>query len=182
MPDKSGPQFPDNQDGLAGLIVPTARGWNAATVVASADICRSVRFRPHRALTVASMSFVVTSAATNNDNVQVGIYDSTGATLLASSSVTAGGTTSTGRKTVNLTANYTVLPNTTYYATLAYDYVSGTGATVGSVALTSTFNAIIAGSGAGSILCDSQSSATLPASLTFSNATSSGFLLFLNAA
>ena len=109
--------------------------WNSNnqfSFIPTADIARATRFTATRDFTVTKIAFFVLSAATNNDSVQVAILNSAGTTVHASSTAGTVGVNSTGLKTATLSSSYKLTRGTTYYVALAYDYTSGTGASIAS--------------------------------------------------
>lgn len=105
--------------------------WGSGTgTTPSADQARGTRFVATRDFTVTKIAFYVSSAATNNDNIQFAILNSSCNTVHASTTAGAVGITSTGLKTATLTSSYKLTQGTTYYVAYAYDYTSGTGATI----------------------------------------------------
>ena len=113
------------------MLYPWAAAGTTGGVVMSSDNARGTLFTATRPFTVTKIIFDVASAATNDDPVQVGIFDATGTgTLLASSTSAARGVTTAGPKTVSLSSSYTLVPGTKYYVCIAVDYSSGTGFTL----------------------------------------------------
>jgi hypothetical protein len=170
----------DADDGQAGMVTPSSRGWQYLTSALSANQARVGRFRPSRTMTIGSIAFVVTTASGTNDSVDVGIYTADLATKIVSSGATAGLLNNgTGVKSVAITAT-TLTAGVVYYAALA---VSATGGTLSSAAYTTTDN--VSGFGATPGLMESGLLATsypLPATLASAAPTGSPFALWLREA
>lgn len=103
------------------------------TVAITANRVLLARFTVPRAMTIVSGGFAVTSAAGSNDNVMIGIYDSTCANLLASSTATASKLNGTGNKIVSLQASVTLTPGNVYYSA----FVGAVATSAASIAVTS---------------------------------------------
>lgn len=86
------------------------------------------RFVPSEDLVASKIAFIVSTAAGSNDNVDVGIYDSTG-TRLTSAGSTAGLLTPSGRKTLSFTP-VTLRAGKVYYAAIAAGPVGTTAAII----------------------------------------------------
>jgi hypothetical protein len=136
----------DRQQGM--IIHP----WTANTRTLSASETTWVRFTAVRPITIKRMGFRVSTAATNADVVQMGLYGATlanqssttktnwtrlittgNATLYTSpTNTTATDVTSTGMKYAPFAsaATYTLVPGLVYYAAFSYTYASGTGVSV----------------------------------------------------
>jgi hypothetical protein len=114
-----------------GLWVPPGAPYCAqVSGQASANQARVVRFVCPRSMTITKMAFFVNTAASVDDSCDVGIYDAAGATInrLGSSGSVSGQLTTTGQKTITLTAGVALSQNQVYYAAFAYGAVGGTGA------------------------------------------------------
>lgn len=121
----------------AGIWVPGIAPFGAMTtsLVVPNNASRGVRFACPRSQTITRMAFLLTVAASVNDNVDLGIISADGATLIGSSgptlsklnqTVTGGGVW----QTVNLTAGAPLVAGTVYYAVMATPAPGGTGASV----------------------------------------------------
>ena len=129
----------DRDLGLTGLFAPNPLYAGTANTILTASTLYVARFIPSRPFNAALIAYVVTSFATADDNVDVGIFNSAG-TRLVSSGATAGKlNTSNGVKTVSFTAT-PLAAGVVYYAALACGTVGGTAATL------SMHNAATAGS------------------------------------
>jgi hypothetical protein len=84
------------------------------------------RFVPKRSITATGIAFAVTTAANNNDTVDVALLDAS-ANRLASSGPTASLLNSTGAKELSFTASYSLVAGTEYFAAMVAA-VAGTGA------------------------------------------------------
>lgn len=127
-PPQTMPQY-DKDNGNAGLLVPTSRGWAFNTRSLTANRCYYQRFVPSRNMTIVSAAIDVTVAAGANDDCAVAIYSS-GGTRLATSGAVASKLNSTGVKTVSLSASLTVIAGTVYYLAFSVGTFGGTGASV----------------------------------------------------
>lgn len=128
--------FPSHTaDRPSGIIV---HPWARDTYTSNSDVTRFVRFQATRTLTIKKIGFLVTTGGAAADPIQLGIFDSAGAQLAATTTNTTLYTTNTGSTTTNITStgmkwgalssNYTVTTGTIYYAALAHDYSSGSPA------------------------------------------------------
>lgn len=120
-------------DGQAAVVAPSCVGWaNGIDAAKTANQIELVRFAPRRTRTITSIAFVVTTAATNDDPVDVGIcqaLDGVTYTRLVSSGATFGKLNVLGRQVVSI-APTTVTAGQVYYATIAYGPVGGTAVKV----------------------------------------------------
>jgi len=93
------------------------------------------RFTVPRTLTILSGCFGVSTPAGADDSCQIGIYDASCATVLASSAVTAGKLNgAAGRKILALTAPIVLSPGVVYYSA----FISGLAGTAASISGVST--------------------------------------------
>jgi len=116
----------------AGQYVPDGAPFGGITGIAlTASRTYVVRFIAERSMTITKVVFVLTVAASANDNCDVGIFDSTLATKLGSSGSTAGKLNgSLGAVTVNLAAGVQIRQGKVYYAAFGSGPQGGTAASV----------------------------------------------------
>lgn len=107
----------DKDDGQAGIITPSSPIFDSTLLTVTASTAYLGRVVPSRNMSIASIAFAVTTGSVGN--VDVGIFDSTLATVLASSGATAGQLTAVGVKNVSLTTPYALIAGTVYYAALS---------------------------------------------------------------
>lgn len=161
--DRAYAQDADRDNGLAGIVFPTSRGWRATSSAITAGRLCFVRGVPSRPMKIHSITFVVTNAAGSNDACDVGILDAN-LNILATSGSTSSLLNSTGRKTAVLTSDVVLLPRTVYYA--AFSCVTpfgGTAASLACIANDASGFALIAGSAVPNVDADFQNS-TFPIS------------------
>lgn len=161
-----------NQNGM--WCVPNM-GYVFGSVVAGASAYRLARFVPSRNMTIVKIGFATTLAATNNDNIDVGLYDSVGNRLVSSGATAGKANATAGPQTISVTSTQ-LAAGQVYYAGLAYGAVGGTAATL--VTMTPNQNVLTTmfGAGAGALeISSAPAGATLPVSATFSNASSVGY-------
>lgn len=108
-----------------GVHVPGQDDGSEATTTMTASQGYFRRFTVDKTLAITLAAVAVGTAATNNDNCDVGVYSATG-TLLASNGGTAGKMNATGVQTISL--SITLSPGTVYYFAFAYGTVGGTAA------------------------------------------------------
>lgn len=111
----------------AGIYAIGGMPASVTTKTAVANQAELTRFVPSRAMTIATIAFVVETAASLDDAVDVGIYDAAGNRLASSGAVT-GQLNSVGVKNIGLTAALTLAADTIYYAAWACGAVGGTAA------------------------------------------------------
>lgn len=150
--------------------------YTVSTTVASANTARFARFIPRRKLTVVKIGFVTTNPATNDDAVDVGIYDATGAKLVSSGATTGKANATAGAQTVSV-ASTVLNPGVVYYAALAYGAVGGTAATIQTLTAGAAGTVQMFGATAGLLDSGTQSGATLGSTLSFASPSSTGFNL-----
>lgn len=150
-------------------------GYFFSTIVAAASAYRLARFVPTRNMTIVKIGFVVTTAATADDAVDVGLFSASGARLV-SSGATTGKVNSTGAKTITVTST-PLTAGTVYYAGLAYGAVGGTAATLITLACAAAAQTTMFGATAGTAETSSQVGATLPDPGTVGGNTNSAFAL-----
>lgn len=120
----------DRDNGQAGIVVPSSRHWTpTASGWPNASQSRFVRFVPSRAMTITSISFVVTTFATADDAVDVGIYDATLTKIVSSGATTGKVNTSNAVKNIAITST-PLTAGTVYYAAFAYGAFGGTQASI----------------------------------------------------
>lgn len=104
-----------------GILVPFA-GASSANTAMSASTARLVRFVAPQNIAITKIAFYLGTAAGSNDNVDVGIYNSTLSTLIASSGSTAGklNAAAPSVQTVTLGATANLTRGTVYYAAIAF--------------------------------------------------------------
>lgn len=107
----------DEANGQAGITAPSFRGWAAGTLTVTANRAYYMRFVPSRDMLVTSIAFMVFTVDAANPNVDVGIYDASGARLV-SSGATAGKLNALGKQSVTITATL-LRAHTVYYAALS---------------------------------------------------------------
>jgi hypothetical protein len=115
------------RNGQAGVLTPTSVGWLGAGNGVAANVAYGSRFVTSKAMSVVSIAFGVSTAATADDACDVAIYDST-LTRLASAGATTGRLNTTGVKTVSLSVSLSAA--TVYYAAFSSGTQGGTAATV----------------------------------------------------
>lgn len=123
------PRAFDRDNGQVGLFAPNPLYGGTTNVILTASTLYVARFMPSRPFNAALIAYVVTSFATTDDNVDVGIFDSTGQRLVSSGATAGKLNTSNGVKTVSFTAT-ALKAGTVYYAALACGTVGGTAATL----------------------------------------------------
>lgn len=140
----------DRDNGQAGLLAPTSRGWTGSNLTLVASRGYVLRFVPSRSMTITKIAFGLVTAAGADDAVCVGIYSSALVRLATSGAVTGklNGTNGTA-PTVDLTAAYTVSPGTVYYAGFSSGAQGGTAAVVGGATWNSAANVKLFGTTAG---------------------------------
>jgi hypothetical protein len=113
-------------------VVPGASGpmvvTTSRTSVGSAAYW--TRYRPKRPRKVATVKFSVTVASGGDDECSVAIYDSTGATRLATTGIMTGKLNSTGIKTGTLGNAVQLDPDTTYLVCFTWGTLTAAGATL----------------------------------------------------
>ena len=153
--------------------------WFATTsTTPTADSTRGIRFVAPRTMTVTKIGLVITGNATNADAIQVGLF-TTDQTLVASST-SASRTVNTGTTprvlSISLSSSYTITAGTTYVVAYAYDYVSGTGASILSGSNSNIVN--VFGNTFGVAEAVNFTSATLSSNMWGANTFSTGIIPF----
>lgn len=149
-----------------------------STIVATASTLRVARFVPRRRLTVVKIGFVTTNAATANDAVDVGIYDSAGNLLVASGATLGKANATLGAQKVDI-ASTDLLPGRAYYAGLAYGAVGATAATLGTVTCGASGPSLMFGTTVGLFEAGNATAGTLPSTLAAAAGSSTAFNLAL---
>lgn len=167
----------DRTFGQIGMWAIPNAGYNFTVgVTPAASTYRLMRFVPSRTLVVAKIGFVVTTAATANDSVDVGLYDAAGTRLVSSGATAAKVNGSTGKQTIDVTAT-TLQAGVAYYAGLAYGAVGGTAATLLSITPSHSGAALMWGNTAGTQeISAAVAGGTLPASGNLTTISSSAGL------
>ena len=151
----SSPSF-DKTRGQTGAWAIPNDGYNFSGMSINGQVTSSQgtvwasRFVPTRNMTIVKIGFCMYLAATTNDQIDVGLYDATGARLVhagATSSVVNG---STGVKTVAVSST-TLTAGTTYYAALWYGPTSGTPPSMVSITTGNNLVPQMFGAGAGAL-------------------------------
>lgn len=162
-----------HERGEAGLLAPQIGCVGQVELGIAAKRAYAVRFVPSREMTITKIAYVVTAAATSNDKVDVGIYNSTLTTKLVSSGETESQLNATGVRTVSVSSTVLV-PGTTYYAAIGCGTVGGTAAKLAAVSFIAAGFANIFSSTVGSAIVAFQDTAIpLSASITTGGALTS---------
>lgn len=171
----------DRDNGQPGIIAPATTHGFTQTVLLTASRGYYGRFVPSRPMRIVSMSFVVTSFATNDDACDVGIFNSALDTLLGSAGATTGKlNATTGVKTCTLTSPVNLSAGAVYYAGFSVGTVGGTAATVETVSTGSSIGNDIFGATAGLREMGIKASAHPLAAPVVTSATTSTVFLALN--
>lgn len=118
----------DTEQFTTGLMLPY-RGSTNVTAIASR--LYFARYLAVASMTVTKIAVVTSSAATNNDNCDAGIYNGAGTSLLGSAGSTAGKmNAAAGVQQLTLTAGVTIAAGTVYIVAFAYGTVGGTAASI----------------------------------------------------
>lgn len=162
----------DRDNGLPGLFGPTGNGWSLAIGVATNTFHKFYRFIPSRDMTIVSLGHVVTLAATNDDSVDLGLFDAAMAKLV-STGLVAGKCNVAGSQSVAITPT-ALLAGTPYYFGHKYGTIGGTAATLATAAFGAGVTARAFGGAAGTILASDMTALAadaLPATLVIPGAT-----------
>lgn len=142
------------RQGLPAKMWPALTGFQFKmnTTLQTVNLAKYVRFVPIRNMTVRGLTVVTTVAATANDNCAVGIRDTNGKTLLASSGSVAGKMNATaGRQDIDFTADLALEAGRAYYAGFQYGAsIGGTAATLVNIETSGLFGII--GSAVGELI------------------------------
>ncbi len=170
-----------SQDGsLPGLITPDDHLWTATSFVVVAGRAHFHRFEVHKTIPVALMAYSVSIGATNDDQVECGIYDSTGTKIDSSGLVSGKLNGAAAVKTVTVAET---LPPGVYYAAFLCPAVGGTGATVTAAGLVNALVMQLFGTTAPTMLaCQMAAQATLPTTIVPSFATANTPILAVRSA
>jgi hypothetical protein len=161
--------IPRIDDGQAGALAPP--DIPNTTVTPAAQRVSYARFVARRRLKVTKIAFVLTTAASVNDNVEVGIYDASGARVATSGLVAGKLNGALGVQTVTVTA--TLEPGI-YYAAINVATIGGTAAVILGYALSNALGYELFGTGAPAALGGQQTGqATLPATAVITSVTGS---------
>lgn len=128
VPPVTAAQAGDRDNGQAGLLAPTSGAVGPTAVTLVANQAFVVRFVPSRDMTITKIGFVVSTAASIDDPVDVGIFDATLARLV-SLGATLGLLNSLGVKAPAIAATL-LRAGTVYYAALSCGAIGGTAAQV----------------------------------------------------
>ncbi|MGC1177430.1 MAG: hypothetical protein WA843_05150, partial [Candidatus Saccharimonadales bacterium] len=152
----------DQHDQQTTIPAWSSRASIASTRSLAANTAYLVRFVPHKPIKISQIKYVVTTFATADDAVDVGIYNATLSSRLGSSGATTGQLNATnGIKTLNLTASVQLVPDTVYYIALSCGTVGGTAATITGIA------------NSGGVTTPQQVTGTAPPAVDWTSATSS---------
>lgn len=141
--------------GQTGLLAPQVDNTGQAALLLVAKRAYAARFVPSRDMTITKIAYVVSVAATNNDSVDVGIYNAALTTRLVSSGETAGQLNGLGVRTITVTST-PLTAGTVYYAALVCGAVGGTAASVAGTSFIAAGFGNIFGSTAGIAITASQ--------------------------
>lgn len=151
------------RQGLPEKLWPGVTGfqWKMNTTIQLVNVVKYSRFVPFKTMTVRGIRVVSTVAATANDNCAVGIRDTNGKTLLASSGSVAGKMNATaGPQDIDFTADVVLEAGHVYYVGFQYGAtIGGTAATLVNIENSGTFALI--GSAVGELLTTANT-ATFP--------------------
>src|SRR5215471_2156022 len=136
-------QLYDSTGGQPGMYCWDAHMSAAGTALLVATRGYYTRFRATRNMTIGSIAFAVTSAATADDACDVGIYDAY-MNRLASAGATTGRLNSTGAKTIPVAAT-PLTAGVIYYAAFSVGAVGGTAAQL-QMTTTNGINSMLFGS------------------------------------
>lgn len=166
----------DRDQGETGILAPSCPGYSRSNLTLVANQAQIGRFVPSRPMSIALISFAVSTAAGSDDACDVGIYNSALTTKIASAGATTGKLNGTGVKTIAVVAS--LQAGTVYYAALSCGAIGTTAAIIGGGAFTvANYGALF---GAGAPNQDAMflaASHPLPASLAGASGTSTAPLL-----
>lgn len=136
----------DRDLGQPGITAPMLALGAYTNVTMVANQAYLARFVPSRNMTIAKISFILSTAAGADDAVDVGIFSSDLTTLLVSKGATTGVlNTAAGRKEITV-ASTALVAGTVYYAALSCGTLGGTAAVIQGTAINTANNAILFGS------------------------------------
>jgi hypothetical protein len=120
MPRKLGQtvRFVDKDNGQAGIYPSVGGIVSVSTMVLTANRAYYARIVPSRSMAITKVAFNVTSASGTDDPLDIGLYDSTLATKLASTGATTGKLNGAGG-IQTVTVAWTLAAGTVYYAAFA---------------------------------------------------------------
>lgn len=119
-------------DGFAGGVAPSTASGSSLSLTLVANQANLSRFVPQRNMVVSTLVLTVTTLASADDAIDVGIYSmraAGGLARLVSKGATTGLVNSTGRKTISITATKLVA-GTVYYVAISCGTLGGTAAVV----------------------------------------------------
>lgn len=169
----------DQGYGFPGVITPNI-GFDStiATTGFAAARVQYGRVFATRTYHITEAAFVVTTAATVNDSIEIGIYDGATGAQVATSGPIAGLLNATGNMLIPLVA--TLQAGKTYYVAALVAVVGGTAAIVNYLSVNSTNISDIFGPTIGLRIAGSQNAqAVLPATMAFSASSLSAPLIAL---
>jgi hypothetical protein len=106
-------------------LAPSVPGWDLLAANLGSNTTHGAWYRAPRDMYVAGIAWAMTAASgASTDPVDVGILDSTGATVLASSGSTQGKLNSTGRQTLNFASPVRLDGGTVYYPAISFGTVT----------------------------------------------------------
>lgn len=157
---------------------PYSSPWaNNTTLGYFAAATTAIRYVPTRQFSATSIGFIITTAATANDNIDVGICDASGVRLV-SSGATAGKANSLGYKTIPIAA--TVLtPGIAYYIVTSYGTVGLVAAIGAAMVITSGAQSAF-GAAIGQVEALNMSAFTVPAQLSAASPTNITLMVCVN--
>lgn len=115
------------EDGQAGIIIPTDRGWGPGVAnLSTANLARFIRFCPRRDITPLSVAFVSGVVSTNNESVEIWISDASGTKLFTTGAVAGLTNSAIGVKNPAFVTPTLLTAGTVYYAALTSSLAGGT--------------------------------------------------------
>lgn len=151
------PQY-DRDNKQPGILIPVVGMGGTTTFTPTATRRQFARFVPSRNMTLVSVAFVVTTAATVNDSIEVGIYDAS-LTRLVTSGAVSGKLNAVGVQSVSLSLSLTA--NTIYYFAFTLAAIGGTAAALLATSFTNPGLSDIFGTGNGYRMLAHDTSSTL---------------------
>lgn len=154
---------PVADQGLPGIAAPSVFGITSITGALAAAVPRYGRFVAPRNMTITLAAFVLTTASSVDDPIEIGVYDSAG-TLVATSGPAQGKTNGgTGVKTVPLAA--TLVGGQVYYVGVVQATIGGTAAQLQTISAPSGSTSQLFGSNVPNGLLGLGAGAALPGSI-----------------
>lgn len=137
----------------AGQYVPNVGPYcQSVSLALVANQAKAIRFVAERTMTIKQIAFGLNVAASVNDNCDVGIFDSTLATLLGSSGSTAGLLNGAiGPQVASLATPVNIKQGVVYYAAFACGAIGGTAAQVFQTVVNAGSTARLFGATAGQV-------------------------------